>query len=140
MLYKIITQNRPDFALGLIKQQAAVCGIVANFAFTMLGFLGAIIALLFSLSDSRRYARYKTKGYLDVFFGWYFLTIAMLCLTLFLSMVGFSEKQWLWSFRVLFMLLVNDLVAVGLILWTIVKIAWDVSKAPVNRKVGETTT
>jgi uncharacterized protein with PQ loop repeat len=51
----------------------------------MLGFLAAIITVLFSISNTKRFKRYKDKGYLDVFFFCYYIT----CISLF-EKVSFS--------------------------------------------------
>ena len=55
----------PSWSMSLIGQKNNIAVIVATFAFTMLGFLAAVITILFSFSRSSTFKKYKRKGHFD---------------------------------------------------------------------------
>jgi len=111
-VYWGITTAKPDIALGLSAQADAIASIVAGFAFTMLGFLAAVITILFSVSGSPSYKRYKNAGLLDVFFWIYYATLACLILTAGLALVALSSLTGSWGIKVLLGSFANNLVQV----------------------------
>ncbi len=97
--------------------------MIASFAYTMLGFLAAVITLLFVFTNTENYAAYKRKGYLRIFFHGYFITIASLLVTAFLSLYGFSQVKNVFAFEMLLMSFSNNLIQVFIITFIICNIA-----------------
>ena len=93
----------------------------------MLGFLAAIITMLFAFVHSEAFKKYKRQGYLDVFFFLYTLTIICLVVTSFLSLYGFSRTVFEWPFRIMLMFFGNSLIQVTLIAVVISNLAKKVS-------------
>lgn len=68
LLYRLIINGDSSIAIGFIDSPVNLAIVLATFAFTMLGFLAAIIALMFTVATSRVMKIYKDKGYM-VFFS-----------------------------------------------------------------------
>ncbi len=94
----LIYANRKDFA-----------ALTAGYAFTMLGFLAAIITILFTYSDTQNFQKYKKEGYLSYFFVCYFVCIITLMLTAFMSIYGFSSGDHILQHHVLLIAFVDSL-------------------------------
>ena len=108
----LIYANRKEFS-----------NLTAGYAFTMLGFMAAIITILFAFSNSRNFRQYKEKGYLRIFFWGYFLCIFTLMLTAFFSVFGFSQVGHVWQHHALLISFFSSLWQVGLLTLIIVNIA-----------------
>ncbi|MFZ5536760.1 MAG: hypothetical protein ACOZAP_04690 [Pseudomonadota bacterium] len=106
-----------------MAERKAISSLVAGFAFTMMGFMAAIITVLFAISDSGVYKRYKSKGYLEQFFALYFVTILCLAMTALLSLFGFAHQPQPAAFAGMMIMLVNDLVQVTWIAIILVNLA-----------------
>ena len=77
----------------LYGSKRELAGLLAGYAFTMLGFMATAVTLLFALTDKRHFRRYQERGFLGVFFAGYFICIATLMATAFLSLYGFSSAN-----------------------------------------------
>lgn len=127
LVYEWLLSVQPSFALGLAAERKAISGVVAGFAFTMLGFLAAVITILFTFSHSIAFRRYKNKGYLQLFFFCYFLTIICLIITSFLALAGFSNTLNTWAFRALIMSFVNNILQISVLATIICNLAYNAS-------------
>lgn len=88
---------------------------MAGFAFTMLGFLAAVITILFSASATKLYARYRNAGYLDTFFMLYYMTLVCLIITAGLAIMSLSSAAIAWGTKWLLVSFVNNLAQVAAI-------------------------
>lgn len=113
----------PGWSLNLLEQKNEVAVIVASFAFTMLGFLAAVITILFSFSRSRVFKKYKNQGRLDVFFAIYYCAIFSLVVTFFLALLTLSNSIGLWAMRGGLMSTINNLAQIGLLTVIIVSLS-----------------
>jgi len=101
--------------LGLSAESNSIAGIIAGFSFTMLGFLAAVITILFSVSGSKSYQRYRNAGNLEVFFFIYYLTLVCLVVTAGLSLVALSSLSEPWGIKVLLGSFANNIFQVFVI-------------------------
>lgn len=100
--------------------------ILATFAFTMLGFMAAVITILFSFSGSAVVRRYRELGRLNIFFVIYYLTIVTLLLTFISSifcLVGTNDIISTWAVRISLMLTVNALIQIMLVTFIIINLS-----------------
>jgi|APLak6261669087_1056070.scaffolds.fasta_scaffold21830_2 hypothetical protein len=109
--------------MSLFEQKSNVAVILATFAFTMLGFLAAVITILFSFSGSSAFKKYKRKGHLDIFFFIYYFAIISLIATFALSIVSLSGINGIWAMRLALMSTVNNMVQICLLTLTIVNLS-----------------
>lgn len=100
--------------------------ILSTFAFTMLGFMAAVITILFSFSGSEVMRRYRELGRLNVFFVIYYLTIVTLLLTFVSSifcLVGTNDFISTWAVRISLMLTVDALIQIMLVTFIIISLS-----------------
>lgn len=97
--------------------------MVAGFAFAMLGFLAAVITILFAFVHSETFEAYRRIGYLDVLFYMYKMTIVCLIFTAAMSLFGFASTVFVWPFRLMLMSFVSNLLQVAYITITISNLA-----------------
>lgn len=109
--------------MSLVAQKNNIAVIVATFAFTMLGFLAAVITILFSFSRSSTFKKYKNKGHLDVFFFIYYLAIASLVFTFASAILTLANNNGLWAMRVSLMFTINNLSQISLLTIIIVNLS-----------------
>lgn len=114
-IYSWLTSRFPEHALGLIASRKELASLLAGFSFAMLGFLAAVITLLFGFMSSRVVHRYRQFGYMDAFFLLYFITIMMLLVTAAFGIASFSFQPAVWPLRLGMMALVNSCVQVAAI-------------------------
>lgn len=98
--------------MTLYLEKANVAVILATFAFTMLGFLAAVITILFSLTQSEFFKKFKAKGYLDNFFYIYYVTIFSLLITFSASLLSLAGQNGEISMLVALGSVVNNLVQI----------------------------
>lgn len=115
LIYSGLQHSDLCVSLGLYVERSNIAVILATFAFTMLGFLAAVITILFSFPASRKLRRYRSRGHLDTFFWMYFLAIANLILTFILALLSFSSEVGVWGMRLSVMSTVNNVIQIGLI-------------------------
>jgi hypothetical protein len=126
--YKAATA-RWDYAAALFYQRINISIVIASFAFTMLGFLAAIITVLFSLGGTKAFRKYSSHSYLELFLYFYFFSLICLMLTFGLSIFGFAKQGSPLLFKLMIMSAVNNLVQISLIAYVIINMA--------NRASGE---
>lgn len=106
--------------LHLQKENVAV--ILATFAFTMLGFLAALITILFTFSQSKSFKRYKDKGYLDQFFYNYYVTIICLMITFMAALLTLAGQNGVTSMLIAVVFMINNLIQIFLLTFTIINL------------------
>ena len=121
--YELIQRGYPFFGLGLAAERTAIAQVVSGFAFTMLGFLAAVITILFSFTQTAAFRRYKRNGYLNLFFFCYFFTVASLVVTSFLAMGNFSNLHHGKLFLAMLANFVNNIVQIGLLTLVLCNVA-----------------
>lgn len=132
LIYNGIVIPHLSWAAGLFGQRVNVSIVIATFAFTMLGFLAAVIAVMVSLSGTRAFKQYKRREYLDIFLRFYFFAVVCLVATFALAILGFSKNGYPPLFNLTIMSAVNNLGQICLITYTIINI--------VRRAGGEVST
>jgi len=113
----------PAWSMSLIAQKNNVAVIVATFAFTMLGFMSAVITILFTFSHSRSFKKYKRKGHLDIFFSIYYFTVLTLVFTFVFALLTLASSNGVWVMRVGLMSTVNNLVQISLLTVIIINLS-----------------
>lgn len=122
MIYKTLTSYNIDLSLSLYANRKELAAIIASYAFTMLGFLAAVIAILLNFSQSRSFKNYKKNKYLDVFFIIYFYCIITLALTFLSSLMSLSANSAQLFMRGALALSINSMAQVLIISLAIISI------------------
>ena len=125
-LYKGLIFVWPEFALGLYAERKAIAGTIATFAFTMAGFLAAIITFMFNYYESKAFTVYREKGYFDAFLFFYYFCIIWLMVTCFLALFCYTNTiNPIGSvlFFLLFASFFNNVVHISLIAFAIYRLA-----------------
>ena len=138
LLYNLITDQWPNLQLGLAGQSTIIATIVASFAVTMLGFLAAIVTILFSVSGSRAFRRYKQKNYLNNFFISYYVTLISLLVTAAWSLLALSSLISAWGVKVLLALFANNLVQLAMVITPIFNLVRISHEEPHNTTTKKT--
>jgi len=86
----------------------------------MLGFLAAVIALMFTATKSQAFNMYNKRGYLETFFFVYYMVIISLIITFLLSIFSLAVSFEPWLLRVAVMSTINNLVQIVLVTFIIV--------------------
>lgn len=121
LIYHVLITNNPELSISLFKQIGNLSVILATFSFTMLGFLAAVITILFSFSSSEPFKKYKRMGYLNVFFGLYYLSIANLLMTFIMSIISLSGNVWIM--RISIMSTINNIVQIFILTAIIINLS-----------------
>ncbi|WP_105574468.1 hypothetical protein [Cronobacter sakazakii] len=87
-----------------------IATIVAGFSFTMLGFLAAIAAFMFSLQKYIFFRRWINDGGADVFFVLYKVAIVCLFITFSLSLIVFTKVGSNLAFKLMLMSAINNVI------------------------------
>ena len=119
LMYKGLVQADLVVALSMYEQRANVAIVLTTFSVTILGFLAAIITILFSLTNTRVFQRYEKRGRFSVLLSIYLYTIASLLLTFALSLFSFAKACPPILTSVAIMCATNNLVQIFLIALTI---------------------
>lgn len=122
LIYSKTISYAPDLSLSLFKQRSQLSSIVASYAFTMLGFLAAGVALLLNFANSPAFKRYQRNHYLDIFFLMYFYCIFTLGATFLLSLMSLSENSAQWFMRFALAAACNSMVQVFMISFATISI------------------
>jgi hypothetical protein len=122
VIYKTLTSYNIDLSLSLYANRKELAAIIASYAFTMLGFLAAVIAILLNFSQSRSFKNYKKNKYLDVFFIIYFYCIITLALTFLSSLMSLSANSAQLFMRGALALSINSMAQVLIISLAIISI------------------
>lgn len=120
-IYKLLVTTGIMNPLVISDNQTDLSAMVSGFSYTMLGFLATIITILFNVTSSRNYQRYRSTGRLDVFFSLYYLSILSLVITCILSLFGFSKNHTYLS-KVLVMIFIDDLFLIAAVTVTIISL------------------
>ena len=120
--YKALTAYNIDLSFSLYSNRKELAAIIASYAFTMLGFLAAVIAILLNFSQSRAFQNYKKNRYLDVFFSMYFYCIATLAATFIFSIMSLSATSAHFFMRCALVLSMNSMIQVLFISLAIISI------------------
>lgn len=123
MVYEMLSQRGLVPPLLLYQNKVAVSSTIAGFAFTMLGFMASIVAVLFAFTGSENFRAYSRKGYLTILFGCYFLCIGSLVVTALLAVGGLSSGQYVSVFRWMLISFVNNLVQIIIVTTVIINLA-----------------
>lgn len=115
LVYSIIVSNCTKCAFSLSASSQAIANITASFAYTMMGFLAAVITILFAVTSTRSFKKYAQDGHLSVLFYFYFWTLISLIVTGVLSLFNYSDGINVWWFRTLIMSFVNNLVQIVMV-------------------------
>ncbi|MGP3789447.1 hypothetical protein [Pseudomonas sp. B392_1p] len=115
MIYRTIIGSHPEFSLSLYESRSALSSILASYAFTMLGFLAAVVAILLSFSQSAAFNRYRKKNYLNAFFFLYAYCILTLALTFVASLLCLSANASDIFMRTAIILATNSLIQIAFI-------------------------
>ena len=91
LIYKILVQTDLVVALSVYEQRANVAIVLATFSMTILGFLAAIITMLFSLTHTRVFQRYEKRGRFSVLLSLYLYTVFSLLITFASSLFSFAK-------------------------------------------------
>ncbi|PWN56199.1 hypothetical protein DEH80_07960 [Abyssibacter profundi] len=94
----------------------------------MLGFLAAVITILFNFTQTSSFRRYKRRGYLDIFLFCYFLTVASLIITSFLALGNFSHLHHGYLFSAMLASFANNIMQIGLLTFVLCNVARSAAK------------
>lgn len=89
--------------------------VVAGFSFTMLGFLAAIAAFLFSLQKYRFFKRWIEDGHAEVFFALFKVAFICLFITYGASLIVFTSHWQLLAFKIMMMSVINNILQLSII-------------------------
>lgn len=122
LLYITVMKGSFELSLSLFENKNDVAVIISTFSFTMLGFLAAVITLIFAFSNTVALKRYKRKGHMEVFFFIYYVAIVSLIVTFFLAILGLSSVGAVWPLRASLMMVVNSFIQIGILTIIIVRL------------------
>ena len=120
LTYSLITSRWPFLKLALYQKSDTISEIVITSSITLLGFLAAIITILFSISSSNAFARYKRMNYHRVFFSLYYFSLACLSVNAIFAVTVFSRAHGHSLFPWMIMLSISSSVQVACVTWIIV--------------------
>lgn len=105
----LIVKELFGISLAFVNVQG-VATIIAGFSFTMLGFLAAIAAFMFSLQKYIFFRRWINDGGADVFFVLYKVAIICLFITFSLSLIVFTKIGSSIAFKLMLMFAINNVI------------------------------
>lgn len=123
LLLKAILPFSTSFVMDLAAQKTNIAVILSTFAFTMLGFLAAVITILFSFSSSGTFKKYKKNGHLDVFFSIYYFSIVCLIFTFAIAVFTLANVNGAWPVRLSIMSTINNLWQISLLTIIIINLS-----------------
>lgn len=88
--YDALISHYPSLSASLYPERKQVASIIAGFSFTMLGFLAALIGIMFTNTGSRAFIRYRKTGSLNVFLLVYFCALVFLMIDFIFAILSFS--------------------------------------------------
>lgn len=123
VIYKALVDTYPEYSMSLYLQKTNVAVILATFAFTILGFLAALVTILFTFSQSKSFKKYREKGFLDQFFYNYYMTIFCLMVTFIAALLTLAGQNSLNSMLIAVAFMINNLVQIFLLTFTIINLS-----------------
>ncbi len=121
LAYHLITNKWPFLKLALYQKSDAISEIVIMSSITLMGFLATIITILFSISSSKTFSRYKKMNYHRVFFWLYYCSLACLSVTAVFAVGVFSRAHGQLLFPWMIMLSISSCVQVVCVTWIIIR-------------------
>jgi hypothetical protein len=103
-----------DWSIGF-KEVRTLATIVAAFSFTMMGFLAAIAAFLFSLQKYRFFKRWIQDGFSEIFFVLFKVTFLCLFITFGCSLFVFTSQAMGFAFKLMMMSAINNILQLGVV-------------------------
>lgn len=100
MMYSLIIGYFPDLSLSLYPERKQIAQIIAAFSFTMLGFLAALIGIMFTNTASRSFTKYRKSGSLTVFLCVYFGALVFLMLDFIFAILSLSDAAPAFFMRI----------------------------------------
>jgi len=122
-LYSSTLQDSPQWALALYANKRELSSLIAGFALSMLGFLAAVITILFAATNSEAFRRFKRASYLSTLFWIYYIAIISLVATAVFALFGFSNSEHVFAFRMMLCSFGNNLVQVAMLTVMITNLA-----------------
>lgn len=119
-IYRLITHLLPIPRLALYQKADIISEIVITSSITLMGFLATIITILFSISTSKAFTRYKNMKYHHVFFALYYLSLVCLGVTAVFAFAVFSSVHGQALFPWMIMLSISSAVQVVCVTWIII--------------------
>ena len=113
LIYNLI-KHTWGFSLGFTNIET-LATIIAGFSFTMLGFLAAIAAFLFSLQKYKFFKRWVNDGGSEVFFCLYKTAILCLFFTFSVSLLIFSNLSKSIAFQLMMMSVINNMIQTAIL-------------------------
>lgn len=121
--YQTLRDHNYADPLLIYANKKDVATMIAGFAYTMLGFMATVVTILFAFNKSANFESYRRKKYLGIFFGGYYLCIACLILTAFLSLSGYSSAPFVKTYKLMLISFANNLWQIFLLTVVICNIA-----------------
>lgn len=110
----LVIKHSADWSVGF-KEVRTLATVVAGFSFTMMGFLAAIAAFLFSLQKYRFFKRWIQDGYSEIFFTLFKVTFACLFVTFGCSLFVFTSQAVGFAFKLMMMSVINNILQLGVV-------------------------
>lgn len=121
--YKLCVRTGWVAPLNLVGRKVEITTMISGFAYTTLGLLAAVLAILFSFTESEAFARYKRRGNLGVFMSLYIMSILSIVVTASLSLYNFSPRDTSSAFTAMLVLFAVNIVQTLLVCIVIYGIA-----------------
>jgi hypothetical protein len=118
--YHLATSRWPFLKLALYEKSDVISEIVITSSITLIGFLATIITILFSISSSKAFSRYKKMNYHRVFFSLYYFSLVCLSATAVLAVTAFSRAHSQGLFPWMIMLSISSCIQVVCVTWIII--------------------
>src|SRR5690606_33408466 len=96
--------------------------LISTFAFTMMGFLAAMITIMISVANTTTYREFKRHQYTTVFYWLYFYTIIMLVVTFIAAFLPFAKDASHWTLKSLMALTLNNIIQIIAVTVTLVNL------------------
>ncbi|MEZ9595725.1 hypothetical protein AB4298_13915 [Shewanella sp. 10N.261.52.F9] len=110
----LAVKNHYNWSIGFTEVRT-LSTVIAGFSFTMLGFLAAIAAFLFSLQKYRFFKRWVEDGNSEIFFILFKVAFICLFLTFGFSLFVFTSQGQGFAFKAMMMSVINNIIQLGLI-------------------------
>lgn len=110
------------WVFSLCLQKNIVVAITASYAFTMLGFLATLMAILLSAHSTYKMKRYKSNKYWDCLISYIKVTIGILCSIFIFSLLSLAKENFIIWFYLTLIAVIDSLVLIGMITVIIVNL------------------
>lgn len=111
------------FSFSFFENKEDLGVVLTSFSFTMLGFLAAILALLFVATNTNKFKKYRQDGFFSILLALFFIVIFLHALTFFVSLLLLTNFPYqLLVIKVSIGMAINNFVQIAIISWAIVKL------------------